>query len=239
MLTWLAGAGVLLTWICQDTIKNIVAFVTLVFNGVLHIGDWIIADAYGIDGKVEDISLTSVIVKNWDNSLSTISTRTLLDTQMQNLQSVVEKKTSGRRMMRNFLLDIQSVRDLSAGELAQIKQALEAKNEDISAIEYAEKKGELQNLRIFRLYLQHWLLSQDSITRSPKFAIRLLDSTAEGLPLQVYAFLLPSQWEEFEQEQARIVEHIISTIGIFGLVLFQYPAGTDTNKVELKKEGKK
>lgn len=239
MLTWLAGAGVLLTWMFQDVIKNVVAFVSLIFNGVLHIGDWIILEKLGIDGTVADISLTSVIVENWDGTLSSISTQSLLNTQMQNLQNVVAQKTSGRRMQRNFLIDIHSVHDLTEEQLIQLKKQITELDGDDSAVDYAIANGEHQNLRIFRLYLRHWMLSQDTVTRSPKFAIRLFDQTAEGLPMQVYAFLLPTGWEDFEQEQARIVEHIIGAIGIFGLVLFQYPAGTDTNKVELKKEGKK
>lgn len=232
-LAWIAGAGVLLTWVFQDTIKNVVAFVTLVWNGMLHIGDWIIVDKHGIDGKVKDISLTSVIVENWDNTLSTISTHSLLDTQVQNLQNVVANKTAGRRMMRNFLIDIHSVRALSSEEIEQIKKCLVG--EDLSAIDSAQKQGDVQNLRLYRIYLQHWLLSQKTVSRFPKFAVRLLEPTSEGLPLQIYAFLLRTQWEEFEQEQSRIVEHVISTMELFGLVFFQYPAGTDTNKVELKK----
>lgn len=234
-LAWFAGIGVLLTWICQDMVQNIVAYVVLIRNGMLHLGDWIILDQYGLDGKVTDISLTSVIVENWDGSQTSISTKSLLDTKVQNLQHVLDKKTAGRRMQRNFLLDVQSVHDLTDEQLVQLREVVGKRDGDDSVIDYAIAKGERLNLRLYRLYLRHWLMNQDTVTRSPHFAIRLLDQTAEGLPMQVYAFLLPTQWEEYEQEQARIVEHIVGTIGLFGLVLYQQPAGTDTNNVYLVK----
>lgn len=233
---WLAGIGVLLTWICQDIVKNIVSYVVLILNGMLHLGDWIILEKLGIDGNVTDISLTTVIIENWDGTQTSISTKTLLDTNMQNLQNVVSNKTPGRRMLRHFLVDVHSVRDLTDEQLQQLKQAIREHDGDDSAIEYAIDKNEKQNLRIFRLYLRHWMLSQNTVTRSPKFAIRLLDQTAEGLPLEVYAFLRPTQWEEFEQEQARIVEHIVGVIRLFGLILYQHTAGTDTNNVHLTTE---
>lgn len=234
-IKWFAGIGVLLTWICQDVIKNVVAYFSLKLNGMIQIEDWVILEKYGIDGQVDDISLTSVIVKNWDETYSSISTKTFLDTSMQNLQNVVDKKNAGRRMQRNFLLDVHSIRDLSLEALTELKEIIQERDGDDSAITYAITHGERQNLRIFRRYLRHWLLNQDTVTRSPKFAIRLFDQTPEGLPMQVYAFLLPTQWEEFEQEQARIVEHIVGAIDLFGLVLFQHPAGTDTNNVHLTK----
>lgn len=232
---WFAGIGALLTWICQDVVQNIVAYIVLIRNGMLHLGDWIILEQHGVNGKVTDISLTSVIVQNKDCSQTSISTKSLLDTNVKNLQNVLDNKTVGLRMQRNFLLDVQSVHDLTDEQLTQLKAIVGKQDGDSSAIEYAIAKGEHQNLRIFRLYLRHWMLSQDSVSRSPRFAIRLFDQTPEGLPMQVYAFLLPTDWEEFEQEQARIVEHIVGSIGLFGLVLFQQPAGTDTNNVYLVK----
>lgn len=234
---WFAVVGVLLTWVCQDIVKNIVSYVVLVCNGMLHLKDWIVLEKYGIDGEVSDISITSVIVKNWDETLSSISTRTLLDTNMQNLQNMSEQKTPGRRMQRNFLIDVHSVHNLTEEQLLKLKKHITGLDGDDSAIDYAIVKGEHQNLRIFRLYLRHWMLNQDTVSRSPKIAIRLFDQTSEGLPMQVYAFLLPTKWEEFEQEQARIVEHIIGTLSLFGLVLYQSPAGTDTNNVYLTKGG--
>lgn len=234
---WFAVVGVLLTWIFQDVVKNVVAYVVLILNGMLHLGDWIVLGKYDLDGKVRDMSLTTVIVENWDGSLTSISTKTLLDTNMQNLQNVITKKTSGRRMLRNFLIDVHSVQYLTSEQLMSLKETICKLDGDDSVIDYAIVNGEKQNLRIYRLYLRHWLMSQDTVTRSPKLAIRLLDQTPQGLQLQVYAFLLPTNWEEFEQEQARIVEHILETIELFGLVLFQSQAGTDTNNVNLTKGG--
>lgn len=235
-LKWFAGISALLAWICQDTVKNIVAYIILEKNELIKIGDWIILEKYGIDGEVYDISITSVIIKNWDETESSISTQLLLDSNMQNMKNVVEKKTPGRRMQRKFMINVNSVRNLTAEDFCKIESALSERKEDMSALLYAQKHGVTQNLEVYRLYLRHWLLNQKTITRSPKFAIRLLDQTSEGLPMQIYAFLLPTGWEEFEQEQARIVAHVLDTLGLFGLILFQYPAGTDTSNIQLTKK---
>lgn len=238
LLKWLAGAGVILTWMCQDVIKNIVAFITLMLNGVLHIKDWIIVEKYGIDGEVEEISLTSVVIKNWDNTTSVISTKSLLETNMQNLQKVSSGKTSGRRMMRNFLIDVHSVRTLSTDEISVLKNRLANMNNGIfvPAIEEAVKNGIMLNSSLFRMYLRNWMLSQETIFRTPKFAVRLLDPTPNGLPIQIYAYTSSVGWEEFELEQARITEHVLETIELFDLVLYQNQAGTDINKIYVTKE---
>lgn len=243
MLTWLAGAGVLLTWIFQDTFKNVVAFVSLMMNKTLHLGDWIIVDKYGIDGEVKDISLTSVIVKNWDNTISSISTHSLLDTQLRNLENVVSNKAlGGRRIMRSFWVNVHSVRSLTSSELLSLKQNLRDINEEkfVSVIDAAEEEGLLLNTYLFRRYLENWLLDDENkcvpISREPKFAVRFLELTPNGLPLQVYAFTSAVSWSEYEKVQTLITEHVVGTVGLFNLKLFQNPAGADTNKIYLTKE---
>lgn len=240
-LAWLAGVGVLLTWIFQDTIKNIVAYVTLVFNDMLHLCDWIVVEQYGIDGDVEDISLTSVIVKNWDNTRSTISTQSLLNANMRNWHKTMTDPSVGRRILHNFPIDVHSVRALSQEEITQLKENLKAIHEErfISVIEEEEKKGIIFNSHLFRSYLRQWLLdvaAEQKILREPKFAVHLLDVTPDGLPLQIYAFTASKEWTEYQLEQTHIIEHVVATIEMFGLVLFQNPAGTDTNNVHLTKD---
>lgn len=249
-MAWLAGVGVLLTWMFQDAIKNVVAYVTLYFNDMLHLGDWIKVEQYGIDGEVKDISLTSVIVQNWDNTRSTISTQSLLNANVQNLQNALKGDACGRRITHNFLIDVHSVRVLTPDELATLKQYFKSINKGdvyIMAIEEAEKEergktGMVFNTQLFRAYLRKWLSSQETIIRPNvedsviKLAIRLLDSTPEGLPMQIYAFTTSTEWTAYEMEKTRIVEHVVGTIEKFGLVLFQNPAGTDTNNVCLTKE---
>lgn len=242
MLAWLAGASVLLTWIFQDAFKNVVAFVTLMMNKTLHLGDWIIVDKYGIDGEVKDISLTSVSIKNWDNTMSSISTHSLLDTHLQNLENVVSNKTLGRRLMRSFLVNVHSVHSLSSTELISLKQSLRDINEEkfVSVIEEAEEQGLLLNIYLFRRYLEDWLLDDENksvpISREPKFAVRFLEVTPNGLPMQVYAFTSAVGWSEFERVQTLIAEHIVGTIGLFNLRLFQNPAGADTNRISIAKD---
>lgn len=43
---------------------------------MLKLGDWLEMPKYGADGAVIDIGLTTVKVRNWDNTITTIPTVT-------------------------------------------------------------------------------------------------------------------------------------------------------------------
>lgn len=72
VLTALGASAAILMLVFKDTIMGLVAGVQLSANGMLHKGDWIISDKAKANGEVLDVKLTTVKVRNWDNSVTTI-----------------------------------------------------------------------------------------------------------------------------------------------------------------------
>lgn len=112
-LTLLAGLGAtsaILMLVFKDTISGLVAGIRLTSNDMLHKGDWITVDKAGVNGTVEEITLTTVKVRNFDNTIMTITPQTLVDDSFQNWKPMQEG--DGRRVMRRVYIDVRSIRRL-------------------------------------------------------------------------------------------------------------------------------
>ena len=59
------------------------------------------------------------------------------------------------------------------------------------------------------------------------YMVRQLEPTSSGLPLEFYFFLNEVKWKEFEHLQSSVFDHIYATAPLFGLSIFQTPAGSD------------
>lgn len=68
----------------KDPILGLVAGIQLSANDMLKLGDWLEMPKYGADGAVIDIGLTTVKVRNWDNTITTIPTRSLVSDSFKN-----------------------------------------------------------------------------------------------------------------------------------------------------------
>ena len=62
----------------KDTILGFVASIQIAANRLVTYGDWIQVDSYGADGEVIDLGLNTVKVRNWDNTITTLPTYTLV-----------------------------------------------------------------------------------------------------------------------------------------------------------------
>ena len=220
-----ALVGSVLSWIFQDKIKGVVAFLHLRFHHLLKVDDWIIVPSMNIDGEVKRITLTSVTVYNWDTTTSTFPISVLHSGQFQNLQSMTEGKTYGRRMYMSFIFDTGWFHAITQDELERLK-----KNEDVTCyLPKTELKSGKLNAQLYRLYLYHWLMNRDRISQHPRLIVRWQEQKPEGMPLQVYAFITEGSVAPFEWEQSQIVEHIIKSAEWFNLNLYQSPSGYDAS----------
>lgn len=208
-----------LGWIFQDYIKGVISYCHLYHAGLLHFGDWIIVQKFGISGMIIDCSLLTVTVRNWDNTISSLPMYSLQAESFQNNQEVLDGKTTGRRMIRNFVIDTKTVRVVSDEEKQQIANQLHEIGEDTIAIENA--KDNSLNISLFRLYLRHWLMNNDDVCRFPRLIVTLKEPQPEGIPLEVYVFILKTRLAQFELVQSEIEEHILMTMPLFGLKLYQ------------------
>ena len=222
--------GTLMTWIFQDTIKGVVAFVHLRLNHLLYIDDWIQVPKLNVDGEVKRITLTTVTLYNWDTTTSSIPTSVLHNDHFINLQRMTNGKTYGRQMLKTFILDTGGFHPLTAEEIESLKQKKEVKayllDEDF-------KVGEL-NAHLFRLYVFHWLMNHPYVSQEPRLVVRWLEQKETGLPLQIYGFIMEGGVLAYEWQQSQIIEHIVEALDWFGLQLYQRPSSHDVSNLTEK-----
>lgn len=226
----------LMGWIFQDAIKGIVSFFHLRINGLLHIGDWIEVHSHGIDGIITEVSLVTVTVRNWDNTVSNISLSALQTGAFKNNQEMLDGKTSGRRMNKFFNIDASSIRCLTASDIQRLTETLSQYGEDTLAIEVetAKKEGRpILNIFLYRMYLRHWLMNNNKLSRGPFLMVNLQEPTERGIPLQVFTYILETSFIPYELVQSEIIDHILMTMNWFGLRLFQQPTGKDVSNVSI------
>lgn len=231
----LAALGTLLTWIFQDTIKSVVAFLYVRLNGMIHIGDWIKVDSKDIDGMVKSITLTMVTIENWDTTETSFPTYFLHSGSFTNLQCMLKGKTHGRRMLVTFTIDSGWIQPVTVEEAQAISKKLDAEeyfreSAFVNAVKEAEIAGtQIMNIHLFRLYIFHWLMNHKKVCRLPRLVVRYLQPSENGLPLQIYAYLTDISLEPFEWTQSSIIEHILESMKWFNLRIYQSASAFDVS----------
>lgn len=238
----LAGMGAMtavLLLVFKDSILGFVAGIQLSANRMIHMGDWIEMPKFGADGDVIDISLTTVKVQNWDKTISTIPTYALVSDSFKNWRGMSE--SGGRRIKRNICIDMNSIRFCDESMLEKFKrfehltQYIETRQAEITtwnnehSIDHSEPINgrRLTNIGVFRAYLVAYLRNHPKIHKYMTFLVRHLESTPQGLPIQIYVFSNDQVWSNFEAIQADIFDHILAVIPEFGLRVYQQPSGAD------------
>lgn len=218
ILTGLGAGAAILMLVFQDTIKGLVAGVQLTVNDMLRPGDWISMPKYGADGDVIEVSLTTVKVRNWDKTITTVPPYALVNDSFQNWRGMFD--TGGRRVKRSINIDMHSVRFCTAEELAYYRQQ--------PWMEGFKETGEEEvNLYIFRKYLDHYLRHHPKVNQDMLLLVRQLQPTAQGMPIELYFFSADTMWVNYEALQAEVFDHVLAIVHKFGLRVFQSPTGLD------------
>ena len=236
------GLGTLsavLMLIFRDPILGFVGGLQLIFNKMIAIGDWISMPKYGADGDVLEINLTTVKVQNFDKTIITIPTYSLITDSFQNWRGM--EKSGGRRIKRAINIDMDSIKFCNKEMLERfkkidvIKDYIDKTEKEIDGFNAAEKinlsvmvNGRRQtNLGVFRAYLKAYLRQRADIHNDMTFLVRHLDPTEKGIPIQIYVFTTTVDWAEYEDIQANIFDHILAVITEFELRIFQFPSSSD------------
>ena len=241
-LYFLSGLGALtavLMLIFKDAILGFVAGIQLSANNMVHKGDWIEMPQFGADGDVLDVSLTTVKVQNWDKTITTIPTYSLISHSFRNWRGMEE--SGGRRIKRALYIDMTSIKFCDREELERfsriqyIREYIERKNAELS--EYNQEHGvdesslvngrKLTNIGTFRAYVEAYLHNHPKIHQNMTFLVRQLAPTDHGLPLEIYVFSNDQVWARYESIQADIFDHFLAVIPAFDLRVFQNPSGAD------------
>ncbi len=237
-----AGLGAMtavLMLVFKDPILGFVAGIQLTANKMVSVGDWIEMPQSGVDGDVMEIGLTTVKIRNFDKTITTIPTQSLINDSFKNWRGMQE--TGGRRIKRAIHLDVGSVKFCDADMLARfskiqhIAEYVEAKSKEVSA--HNSEAGvdtstlvngrHLTNVGTFRAYVEAYLRAHPKISDKFTFLVRQLKPTESGLPIEIYVFTTTTNWIEYEAIQADIFDHLLAAAPEFDLKLFQNPTGAD------------
>ncbi|MGB0257418.1 MAG: mechanosensitive ion channel family protein [Coraliomargarita sp.] len=243
LFSGLGAVTAILLLIFKDAILGLVAGFQLSLNNMVMVGDWIEMPGRGADGDVIDVSLTTVKVQNWDKTITTIPTYTLISDSFKNWRGMSE--SGGRRIKRSLNIDLRSVQFADEELLERFKQIkilrpyLEEKlaeiqqhNEDVSD-DLAEliNGRRLTNIGTFRAYCVAYLRNHPKIHQSGMtLLVRQLPPTDKGLPIELYCFTNDIAWANYEDIQGDIFDHLISILPEMGLSAYQTPSGADLEK---------
>lgn len=239
LLSGLGAMAAVLMLIFQDTLLSLVASVQITSNDLIRVGDWVEMPQLNADGDVIDIALHTVKVQNWDKTVTTIPTYKLFSESYRNWRQMFE--SGGRRIKRTLSIDASSVRFLTPSEVDSLsrfallrdylnekKEDLERSNQELSragmdAVNYRR----LTNLGTFRAYCMAYIKRHAEIHQDMIQMVRMMEPTAEGIPVEVYCFTNKTAWVDHERIQGDIFDHFLAVLPEIGLRLFQSPTGQD------------
>ena len=239
LLGGLGAMTAVLMLIFKDSILGLVAGIQLSANQMVAPGDWIEMPKYDADGDVLEVALTTVKVKNWDKTITTIPTYALITESFKNWRGMSE--SGGRRIKRAINIDMSSIRFCTQemlerfSKIQYITEYLEQKRHEISNWN-AERNvdasdplngRQLTNLGTFRAYVVAYLRNHPMIHQEMTFLVRHLAPTEHGLPIEIYVFSRDQVWSNYEGIQADIFDHILAIAPAFDLRVYQSPTGGD------------
>ena len=239
LLTGLGASAAVLMLVFKDSIMGFVSGIQLSANNMLKVGDWIEMPKYGADGTVMEVTLNTVKVRNWDNTITTIPPYALVSDSFQNWRGMQE--SGGRRIKRSIRIDMNSVKFCTPEMLAKYRKIRLLKDyiEETEKVveEYNKEHGidnsvlvngrRQTNLGVFRAYLTNYLRSLPAVNQDLTCMVRQLQPTEQGIPLELYFFSSIKAWIPYEGVQADVFDHVLAIIPEFDLHVFQNPTGED------------
>ena len=239
VLTAMGALTAVIILVFKDTILGFVASIQLAANDMIRVGDWVTVSSYGADGDVIDISLNTVKVKNFDNTISTVPTYAFISNSVQNWRGMSE--SGGRRIKRALNIKISSIKFADEKLLEYLSKVsliqefiqhrqneIETYNKDTNAaVEVLINGRRMTNIGLFRNYIEYYLKAHPKINTDLTCMVRQLAPGPEGLPLEVYAFSSDKVWVNYERIMADIFDHLLATVQHFDLEIFEQPSGTD------------
>ena len=241
-----AGTTAILILVFQDSIKGLLANFQIHMYDLVKVGDWITFSKYGVDGDVLSIDLTTVKVKNFDKTVSTVPATAFVQESFVNWRGMSE--SGARRIKRNIHIDITSIRHLDEGLMDALKEI------DLIAAFMNKRQGEIDNdnagkdmkgasllngrrqtnIGLYRKYIEFYLSNHSGINNDFTLMVRQLQPTTEGIPIEVYCFTATTEWAIYEGIMSDIFDHLYAATRHFDLALYQKPTGADMRAIANK-----
>lgn len=248
LLSGIGALSAVFMLVFKDSLLGLVAGVQLSATDMVRVGDWIEMPKYGANGDVIDISLNTVKVRNFDQTVTMIPSYALISDSFINWRGMQE--SGGRQLKRALYIDVTSIAFCTEEMIEHYKQIdylsdyIVAREREIEAYNNTNKIDRsnivngraLTNIGVFRAYIDQYLQRHPGIHKGKTLMVRQLAPGETGLPLEIYAFTNSTQWAVYETVQADIFDHLFAVAGEFGLRIFQNPAGSDLKWVRDREE---
>lgn len=246
-LSAMGALSAVLLLIFKDTILGFVASIQIAANDMVRVGDWVTVEKYGADGDVEEINLATIKVRNFDKTITTVPTYSLISDSFRNWRGMEE--SAGRRIKRAVNINKNSIAFLKPDQIEELKRIsilkpyIEQRLKEIEAFNKTQKNDinfpvngrRLTNIGVFRKYVEAYVKNNNNIHKEMTCMVRQLAPTPNGLPIEIYAFSTDKAWANYELIMADIFDHVLSVVPYFGLSLFQNPTGHDFQKLSQAK----
>ena len=188
----LGAASAILMLAFQDTIKGLVAGIRLTNNDMIHIGDWVTVPSAGANGRVEEISLTTVKIRNFDNTIITVTPQTLVDGSFQNWLGMEQRE--GRKQVRKVYFDFRSLTVDDDG---------------------------VANITKFRHHIEQWLRDNPKVIGEKNPLVRQAEAAQAGCCVEFIFWLRSQAAIDYEHDTSDIMEYIYATCTDCGLRIYQ------------------
>lgn len=241
----LSGIGIfasVLMLVFKDAILGFVAGIQLASNRMVAPGDWIEMPSQGADGDVVEVGLTTVKLRNFDNTITTIPSYAMITGSFKNWRGMSE--SSGRRIKRSLHIDLGSVKLCDEEMLSRFEKIefigdhLRKKRDEVAgwnrthgvdgSVEVNGRR--LTNIGTFRAYVLAYLRQHPEINQDLTVLVRQRQPTDNGLPIEIYCFTRNKAWLAYEDIQSDIFDHLIAVVAEFELRIFQDPGGADIHR---------
>jgi miniconductance mechanosensitive channel len=239
MLGTFGAISAIIILIFRDTILGFVASVQVSLNDMVRIGDWITFDKFGADGDVIEINLATVKVRNFDNTTTTIPTYSMISDSFRNWRGMLN--SHGRRIKRHILIKATTIRFLNKSELDGLSKIqllssyIEHRQSEIDKYNSSHQIDKsllingrnMTNFGLFRKYITRYLQQYPGLNKDMILLCRQLQPTAQGIPLEIYAFSSDKRFENYEYIMADIFDHIFASIKYFSLEIYEMPSASN------------
>ncbi len=236
LFTTIGAVSAIIILIFRDTILGFVASVQVSLNDMVRIGDWITFEKFGADGDVIEINLATVKVRNFDNTTTTIPTYSMIADSFRNWRGMLN--SDGRRIKRHILIKAKSIKFLNDDEVQNMKNIqlirsyIESRQAEINKYNTANDIDKslpingrnLTNFGLFRKYITQYLQNYPGLNKEMILLCRQLQPTAQGIPLEIYAFTKDKRFENYEYIMSDIFDHIFASVAFFDLEIFELPS---------------
>ena len=211
----LGASAAILRLVFKDTILGFVAGIQLSANDMVRLGDWITLPSGNANGVVQEITLNTVKIQNFDNTISTVPPYSLVSNPFQNWRGMVE--SGGRRVMKNITLDLTTLKFCTPEMLDNFRKEIPL------LADYQPEEGVIPtNSQVYRVYIERYLCSLPVVNQDLDLIISQKEATEYGVPIQVYFFSRNKIWKEYERIQSDIFDHLLAMVPKFELKVYQY-----------------